>query len=207
MDVLGMPAGPPLTPIPDDNLSLSPPPPAAPPLPGQESQEMLGWGIAEVVRPHAVHTQCTRSAHAVHTQCTCSVPAVHTQCTCGVIAVYMQCTCSVYAVYMQCTCSAARRVSTIRTTSHQSRAAAPSGPAPWASRCAPPPRCARSSCASAPQHAQRTLAAAAHAAYPAAPEAHPLAQGCLGPRGSPLLLGCRREAALLPAQRHRFHRP
>ena len=70
VDVLGMPAGPPLTPIPDDNLSLSPPPPAAPPLPGQESQEMLGWGTAEVVRPHAVHTQCTRSAHAVHTHCT-----------------------------------------------------------------------------------------------------------------------------------------
>eukprot|EP00964_Phaeocystis_antarctica_P001738 scaffold913_cov73-Phaeocystis_antarctica.AAC.6 len=89
-------------------------------------------------------------------QCTCSAHAVHTQCTRSAHAVHMQCTCSAHAVYMR-----PRRVSTIRTTSHQSRAAAPSGPAPWASRCAPPPRCARSSCASAPQHAQRTLAAAA----------------------------------------------
>ena len=119
---------------------------------------------------HAVHlqcTQCTRSAHAVH-------------------AVYrhMQCTRSAYEVHMKCICSAhaARRVATSRATSHQSRAAAPSGPAPWPSRCAPRPHCARSSCASAPQHAQRTLAAAAHAAHPAAPEAHTLAQGCLGPK-------------------------
>ena len=128
--------------------------------------------------------QCTRSsAHAaVHTQrCTRSSAhaAVHTQSH----AVCMQCICSVYA---------ARRVSTFCTTSYQSRAAEPSGPAPWPSRCAPRPRCAPSSCASAPQHAQRTLAAAARAASPAAPEAHPLAQGCLGPkRGRPCCLDAR----------------
>jgi hypothetical protein len=118
--------------------------------------------------------QCTCSAHAVcmRCTCTCSVHACALQCTCT-------CTCGVHAVYEG---NAARRVSTFCTTSHQSRAAEPSGPAPWPSRFAPRPRCARSSFASAPQHAQRTLAPAVHAAYPAAPEARPLAQGCLGPK-------------------------
>ena len=153
---------------------------------------------------HAVHTQCTRSAHAVHMQCTCSAHAVYMRRDCSVHAVYMQCTCSVHAVYMQC--------SPTRLDHSHHFSPEPGRGAEWACSLGLALRTAASLrtlklrfCAAA--RSTYPCCSGPDAAYPAAPEAHPLAQGCLGPRGSPLLLGCRREAALLPAQRHRFHRP
>lgn len=68
VDVLGMPSESPRIPISDAAL-ISPTPPPAPPLPGQESQQMLGWtevGMRCVIAVHisAHHAVAPAGGHA-----------------------------------------------------------------------------------------------------------------------------------------------
>ena len=145
----------------------------------------------------------------------------------------MQCTCSAHAVCMRCTCTCSVHACAACSAHAHAHAVCmrcmkemqPDASRPFAPLLTRAGPRSRVGLLPGPRASHRGLAAHAQASLlrrstlsvpllqrsmrPTPPLQKParLLRAALGPRGPSLLLGCQREAALLPAQSRRFHRP